>query len=149
MNWPFSKRHLRYGSLREWIVGEQLPLPLTAISDQKKRDKVMTEYGELRKHLFNVHLNMLSNEQQRALQAGKHPSQDHALTAEAAVFAEALAKKLEHLSFVRKVSVANYHLNRNLLYVFVSDIELLDPRLSEVPDFFEGFEVHVVKHPKI
>jgi hypothetical protein len=148
MKWPFGKRHLRYGSLREWAVGERVPLPLTSIANPKKRDKVMTEYGEPRKQLFNVHLNTLSNEQQRALRAGKHPSQDHALTAEAAVFADALAKKLEHLLFVRKVSVANYHLNRNLLYVFVSDIELLDPRLSEVPVFFEGFEVHVVKHPK-
>lgn len=108
---------------------------------------MMDEFGELRKHLFEIHLKTLSPEQQRALLAGSHPSQDHSLTLQAKPFAEALAERLKTLQCVQDVSVANYHFNRNVLYVFVVGIDLLDPKLFAIPDFFEGFEVHIVNRP--
>ena len=128
---------------------EHIPTPFSAIQDPERLNEVMTQYGELRKHLFDAHVETLTPEQQSLLNEGKHPSQAHALTQQALPFADALAKKLSHLPHVREVKVATYHMNRNLLYVYVTDMDLLDSRLSGIPDFFEGFEVHVVNPKRI
>lgn len=130
------------------MLGENLPLSLAEITDPRRRDEVMTQYGELRRHLFDVHLKRLTDGQRELLASGRHPSQDHALTGEAASYAKALRQMLEHLPCVKDVGVGNYHGNRNVLEVFVSGIELLDPRLLEIPDFYEGFEVLVLKTVK-
>ncbi|HTD68496.1 MAG TPA: hypothetical protein VK846_18395 [Candidatus Limnocylindria bacterium] len=148
MPWPFTKRHLRYRSIRAWISGEGIPTPFTAIKDPKRVDQVMTQLGELRKHLFDLHLRSLSEQQRKLLNEGKHPSQDHALGSAALPIARALEDKLRHLPFVKRVGVGAYHCNRNVLDVFVSGIELSDSRLVEVPDFYEGFEVLAMNETK-
>lgn len=124
-------------------------MPLTAIPDQRRRDEVMTQYGELRRHLFDQHLKTLDPDQRLLLECGKHPSQDHGKAKEALQYAETLRERLKHHQFVKKVGVGSYHCNRNVLDVFVSGIELLDPQLQEIPDFFEGFEVLVLKSKNV
>lgn len=148
MIWPFGKRYLRYRSKLEWILGEQIPTPFSVIQDRKRFDEVVFQYGELRKHLFARHLKTLSSEQRDLLSAGKHPSQDHALTQAALPYADKLGEKLRHLHFVSKVGVGTYHGNRNVLDVFVYGIDLLDRRLLEVPEFFDGFEVLILNKSK-
>lgn len=148
MPWPFTKRHLRYGSIRAWISGEEIPTPFSAIKDPKRLDQVMTQFGELRKHLFDLHSRSLSKQQQKLLNEGRHPSQAHALGSASLPIAKALEDKLRHLQFVKRVGVGAYHCNRNVLDVFVSGIELSDSRLAEVPDFYEGFEVLVMNEQR-
>jgi hypothetical protein len=141
----FRKRHLRYRSKLEWLIGEKIPSPFTAIRDRKRFDEVMNQYGELRQHLYEEHLKTLTTEQQIRIQSGKHPSQDHRLGQAALPHAQALAEKLKHLQFVATVGVGTYHGNRNVLDVFVDGVDLLNPQLLGIPDFFEGFEVLVLK----
>ena len=130
------------------MVGESIPSPFSTIDDLEERSRMMDEFGELRKHLFEQHLKTLSSEQQQALRDGRHPSQDHKLTLQAKRFADALAEKLKVLPCVHEVSVANYHFNRNVINVYVVGVGLLDPKLFVIPDFFEGFEVHIVNRSR-
>ncbi len=144
MLWPFQKKPFRYRSKLEWMLSEKIPMPFSAIQDRKRYDEVVNQYGELRRYLFEQHLKTLTPDQQRLIKNGDHPSQSHALAEAAFAHAQALNEKLKNLQFVTKVSVGTYHGNRNVLDVFVNGIDSLDPRLLEIPDFFEGFEVLVL-----
>ena len=64
--WPLrTKRHLRYPSVEAWFKGEGLKEPVFKIADPVERDRRITEYGELRQHLFAKHTKTLSPEEQR------------------------------------------------------------------------------------
>ena len=75
-----DKRHLEYDSVDEWMAGENVPDNFISVKDGQLRDKYITEYGELRRHLFAKHAATLSTEDQQKLNDGNHPSQSHALS---------------------------------------------------------------------
>jgi hypothetical protein len=138
--WPWrKKRHLKYPSLRAWFVGERIASPLSQIADPAERDRRITEYGELRQHLFAEHIKALSAEEQRQFEAGTHPSQSHRFAEQAEPFACELRESLDRLGFPAEVVVGLYHLDR---IVLSADLQA-NPgeRESELPWLFKGFEV--------
>jgi hypothetical protein len=138
--WPLRrKRHLRYASLEAWFEGEGLNTPIVKITDPVERDRRITEYGELRQHLFQKHIDTLSDDEQRQFTEGTHPSQSHLFAKRAEPFAAALAAYLAALGLPAKVSLGWYHLDR---IVLAAELEV-DPgaRRSELPWLFRGFEI--------
>ncbi len=133
-----GKRHLRYPSLEAWFQGEGL-VPLNQITDPQERDRRITEYGELRRHLFAKHLKTLPAEVQRDFKQGTHPSQRHEFAGRAEPFVALLREHLASLGFRSVVCLAQYHLDRIVLSVDLGT----DPgeRQAELPWFFNGFEV--------
>ena len=142
--WPFSpkpKRHLCYDSVREWMVGERVPENFFRLEDPALRDKYITEYGELRRHLFEKHIRTLPETEQELFKTGRHPSESHRFAAQAEPYAERLQRHLESLGEkVAAVRIGFYHCDRIVLSVD------LEPRpraidLETLPWLFEGFEI--------
>jgi hypothetical protein len=138
--WFFGgKRHLRYPSLEAWLKGEGLTEPFSANADPVERDRRITEYGELRRHLFAKHIKTLSPEEQRQFDEGAHPSQSHRFADRAEPFVALLREHLASLGFRSNVSVGWYHFDR---IVLSADLEAdPGPRRSELPWLFRGFEI--------
>ena len=138
--WPFrTKRHLRYPSVEAWFKGEGLTVGVTRIADPTERDRRITEYGELRRHLFAKHVKTLSPDEQRQFENGTHPSQHHRFADLAEPFATSLRGHLASLGFGSKVCVGFYHFDR---IVLSADLDA-DPggRQRELPWLFRGFEI--------
>jgi hypothetical protein len=138
--WPLqTKRHLRYPSLEAWFKGEGLTDPLFKIADPAERDRRITEYGELRQHLFALHIKTLTPQEQREIKEGAHPSQRHCFADRAEPFVALLQEHLASLGFQSKVLLGYYHLDR---IVLSADLEN-DPseRQHELPRLFRGFEI--------
>jgi hypothetical protein len=137
---PFrKKRHLTYPSVEAWLKGEGLTTSIVQIADPVERDRRITEYGELRRHLFANHAKTLSVAEQRQLKEGPHPSQSHSFAERAQPFAIFLREYLAHLGFNAQVSLGWYHMDRIVLYANLSE----DPkeRHAELPWLFRGFEI--------
>jgi hypothetical protein len=138
--WPFRiKRHLRYPSLEAWFTGEGLKDPFSPNADPAERNRRITEYGELRQHLFAKHIKTLSPEEQRQFQEGTHPSQSHGFADRAEPFVALLREHLANLGFPSKVCLGWYHMDR---IVLSADLDA-DPGEGqrELPWLFRGFEI--------
>jgi hypothetical protein len=138
--WPFrTQRHLRYPSIEAWFEGEGLTEPIIKIADPVERDRRLTEYGELRRHLFAQHVKTLPAEEQREFEVGTHPSQSHRFADRAEQFVPLLREHLAYLGFTGRVDLGAYHLDRLILAANLDE----DPgdRRRELPWLFRGFEV--------
>jgi hypothetical protein len=138
--WPLpTKRHLRYPSVEAWFKGEGLTEAAFKIADPVERDRRITEYGELRQHLFAKHIKTLSPEEQRQFEKGTHASQSHRFAEGAEPFVALLHKHLANLGFANKVCLGWYHMDRIVLSAELD----ADPgqRRSELPWIFRGFEI--------
>lgn len=139
--WPFrTKRHLRYPSIQMWIEGEGLTkTPFFQIADPVERDRRITEYAELRDHLFAKHIKTLPREEQLQFAEGTHPSQSHRFADRAEPFVALLREHLAALGFPAEVCLGCYHLDRLVLSAHLD----ADPgeRRSELPWLFRGFEI--------
>ena len=138
--WPFrTKRHLGYPSIEAWFKGEGLTEGIVEIADPVERDRRITEYGELRRHLFAKHMKTLSAEEQRQLKEGSHPSQSHQLADRAEPFVALLRDYLASLGFPAKVCLGWYQLDRIVITV---DLDA-DPGegYAQLPWLFRGFEI--------
>jgi len=134
-----TKRHLRYPSVEAWFNGERLTEPVFKITDPAERDRRITEYGELRQHLFAKHIKTLSREEQREFKEGTHPSQSHRFADRAEPFVALLREHLATLGFPSKVCLGWYHMDRIVLSADLDE----DPRerQRELPWLFRGFEI--------
>ncbi|MCA8989116.1 MAG: hypothetical protein KDA78_15830 [Planctomycetaceae bacterium] len=140
--WPFTKakRHLRYDSISGWIAGENVPLDFIHHPDLAERDKYLTQYGELRRHLFDKHIKTLSNAEQELFKLGRHPSQSHEFAAAAKSYTEKLRIHLQQLDcHVIDVCVGFYHCDRIVLSVDLADSDA--DKLQSLPWLFAGFEI--------
>jgi len=139
--------HLQYATVEDWIEGEGITTSIIEIADPVERDRQITEYGELRQHLFAKHVETLSAEERSQFANGRHPSQSHSFADRAEPFVEALSNYLNELGFKAKVSLGWYHGDRIILYV---DLEK-DPqdRSRELPWLFRGFETRLHLAPTI
>ena len=138
--WPFrTKRHLRYSSVEAWFKGEGLTEPLIKITDPVERDRRITEYGELRRHLFAEHIKTLSPQEQREFKQGTHPSQSHRFAERAEPFIPLLNEHLMDLGFPANICLGFYHMDR---IVLSADLHA-DPgeRQSQLPWVYCGFEI--------
>jgi hypothetical protein len=134
-----TKRHLRYPSVEAWFKGEGLTEPVFKIADPVERDRRITEYGELRQHLFARHIQTLSRKEQSEFKQGTHPSQSHRFADRAEPFTRLLREHLAALGFSSQVSLGWYHMDRIVLAADLND----DPgeRQHELPWLFHGFEI--------
>lgn len=138
--WPFrTKRYLRYPSVEAWFEGEGLTVGVVKIADPVERDRRITEYGELRQHLFAKHIKTLTRDEQRQFKQGKHPSQGHRFADRAQPFVPLLHEHLASLGFSNKVCLGWYHMDRIVLSAELDE----DPgeRKRELPWLFSGFEI--------
>src|SRR3954447_15720811 len=125
--WPFrNKRHLKYDSVEAWIAAEGIP-PINQISDPQQRDRVFTQLGELREHLWQRHVRGLPEAEQALLQSGQHPAQSHKFQADAIPYAEALRQHLLSSGVpVHSVTIGLYHMDRLVLSVRLAPKANLD-----------------------
>jgi hypothetical protein len=137
-------KHLSYNSVNAWIVGENIPMPFSKIEDDKLRDEIFTKFGELRKHLFNKHLEELSETERSQLDTGKHASQSHEHFEVAKTVAKSLAIELSNLKLVTNVFPSLYHMNRIILDVTIDGEPSFKDAAKVIPQFYRGFEIHVV-----
>lgn len=138
--WPFRRKlHLKYPSVEAWLAGESIEVPIWTISDPIERDRRITEYGELRRHLFAQHVATLTAEEQRRLSSRTHPSQSHEFADRASPFCELLQIHLAGDGVLADVSVGVYHGDRIVLCADLLD----DPkrRSTVLPCWFHAFEV--------
>jgi len=138
--WTFrTKRHLRYASVEAWVQGEGLTEAVFKIADPVERDRRITEYAELRQHLFARHIKTLSPQEQHEFKRGTHPSQSHRYADRAEPFTSLLREHLADLGFPCEVFLGWYHLDRLVLSADLVD----EPgqRQRELPWLFRGFEI--------
>jgi hypothetical protein len=109
------------------------------IPDPVERDRRITEYGELRQHLFAKHIKTLSRQERREFKQGTHPSQSHRFADRAEPFVALLREHLADLGFPGKVCLGWYHMDRIVLSADLDE----DPgeRQRELPWLFRGFEI--------
>jgi len=136
---PSDKPHLKYESVAEWMKGENVPPRFISIANDELRNKYITQYGELRRHLFAKHLATLTPEEQAQFEKGEHSSQRHAFADRAKPIAEEFERELLQLGFVAKVKLGWYHCDR--IVFSVSLAKRPTPEENErLPWLFRGFE---------
>ena len=136
-----NARHLEYDSVQDWIAGENVPPNFVSMDDASLRDKYITEYGELRRHLFAKHAATLSHVDQKKLSDGTHPSQSHSFATDAEPYCQLLDTHLQSLGIVAdEIVLGWYHMDRIVLTVYCdeSDVGSAD---QKPPWLFKGFEV--------
>jgi len=136
-----DEAHMKYDSVKEWMIGENIPSGFTQEPDPILRDKYIQQYGELWRHLYAKHVSTLPVDDQVAIKEGRHPSQSHRYADDAAPYCEPLKDHLESLGLnVSEVAIGWYHFDRIVLAVETP--EKIDfGRLEDLPSFFQGFEV--------
>src|SRR5262249_26820920 len=105
-----KKNHLEYTSIASWFHGDSVPkgFGVEYGSGRGPDFKVyVTQYCELRQHLFDKHLMTLPDEIQKQLKTGKHPSQSHSRIKQAEPVLQRLKDILAGLDFVENVSIKN------------------------------------------
>ena len=126
------------------MAGENVPDNFISVKDGQLRDKYITEYGELRRHLFAKHAATLSTEDQQKLNDGNHPSQSHAYASDAKPYRELLGAHLNTLGVnAIEIVLGWYHMDRIVLSVTLDESELESRK--QLPWLFQGFEVFYVK----
>ena len=134
-----DKPHLQYESVAAWMAGENVPPAFLSVTDDKLRDKWITEFGELRRHLFAKHLATLTRVEQVQFQKDEHPSQHHAFADRAKPVAEEFQRELQRLGVVARVELGWYHLDRIVFSVFLAE-QPTDEEYERLPWLFRGFE---------
>ena len=121
------------------VQGRGATEPVIKIADPVERDRRITEYGELRQHLFAKHIKTLSREEQREFKEGTHPSQSHRFSDRAEPFVGLLREHLANLGFPSKVCLGWYPMDRIVLSADLDE----DPgeRQREMPWLFRDFEI--------
>ena len=137
-----TKKHLEYGSVKEWIKNENVPNGFAQVEDEELRGRYISEYGELRQHLFEKHIKSLTEEDQELFSKGKHPSQSWKFEKRAKPYAEKLQKELSKLNFVEKVSIGYYQMDRIVLSVDIN-CEVSEEEYEMIPWLYSGFETKV------
>ena len=136
--------HLRYDSVEEWRVGENVPAEFFKEPDPLLRDKYIRQYGELRSHLYEKHVATLSPDDQKAISDGCHPSQSHRFGDVALPYCERLKRQLVSQNLdVSDVHLGWYHMDRIVLTVETPE-KLDAERLRQLPWLFEGFEIKYI-----
>jgi len=145
-----QKPHLNHDSVEDWVAAENVPPNFGMIDDVELRDKYITEYGELRRHLFAKHAATLSSADQRKLNDGEHPSQSHSFASDAEPYCDLLDSHLKSLGIVaNEIVLGWYHMDRIVLTVTLNDSDV-DSRGNRRPWLFQGFEVfYIGKHNEI
>ena len=133
-------RLLSYESLEAWQEGEGLPKNWLQHSDDRQRDIWLTQFTELRQHLWSLHIATLPEEEQRQFDEGVHPSMSHKFSDRALPFAVALKEELAKQGYGAEVKIGYYHCDRIVLSAV---LDRTPPgRTKSVPWLFHGFEVH-------
>lgn len=149
MQFPFfmkKKSHLEYTSISGWLHGESVPqkFALEYGSGRRPDYKVyMTQFCELREHLFERHIKTLPEEIQKQLESGQHPSQSQANIGQAEPVLKRLKDILSGLDFVEDVSIKRAQMNLAQFNVIVKD----EPTLQQsemIPEYFEGYVINTV-----
>ncbi len=142
-----GKRHLNYNSVEDWMAAANVPPNFVSIKDEKMREKYISEYGELRRHLFAKHAATLSDSDQQKLSDGKHPSQSHEFAPDAEPYCEMLDTHLRTLGIdADEIVLGWYHMDRIVLNVTMQNSEL-ESTDDKRPWLFRGFEVFYVQRP--
>ena len=140
------KPDLKYNSVEEWVLGEGVPEGFVKLEDEKLRNKYITEYGELRRHLFAQHVTTLPEAEQKKLDEGTHPSQSHAFAEDAEPYRQTLCEHLKSFGLEPlKITLGFYHCDRIVLSVDVEE-SIGNEKLKKRPWLFQGFEVFY--HPE-
>jgi hypothetical protein len=137
---PADKPHLRHSSVAAWFKAEGLVGPLIKIANESERERRLHEFGELERYLFAKHLASLPEAEQKAYQAGTHPSQSHRFRDQALPIAKQLQNELLQRGYTAKVEIGFYHLDRIIFWAELSHW----PTEEEWPDwpwFYCGFQV--------
>ena len=138
-----TPRYLQYESVDDWIAGENVPPGFVSLDDAELRDRYITEYGELRRHLFAKHAATLSTEDQQKLDDGTHPSQSHSFATDAEPYCRLLDSYLRSIGIVPdEIVLGWYHMDRIVLTVYLDDSQV--PADTKPPWLFQGFEVFYV-----
>ena len=140
MEWLRSKRHLRYGSVDEWMEAEGITT-LMHPDDPEKQDRVMTLFAELRNKLWKEHLATLPERERRQFAEGTHPSQSHSSSDQAQPYAQQLKEQLASVPYVAEVALSAYHGDRLVICVHFSEDIPRKQFLKDLPTYFKGFEV--------
>lgn len=151
--WPLgSKKHFRYKTVRDWIVRERIPVPLTGITDKKTRDRYIQSLAELQERLCKAHVLSLADNEQQLINNAKHPSQCSSNLKAAEPYRLDFLGTVSHLNFVKSVELVSSHFDTCVLLVRLT----YDPGLEAlhaVPELYRGFTVrldvdryNVVKH---
>jgi hypothetical protein len=134
-----DKPHLQYESVAAWMEGENVPADFMSIADDELRDMYITQFGELRRHLFAQHLATLTPEEQREFEEGEHPSQSHAFADRAQPVAEEFQRELQRLGYAARVELGWYHFDRIVLTVLLAEWPTAEER-EHLPWLFRGYE---------
>jgi len=132
-----SPHHLTYDTLEAFC--ESLPPDWMKHPDMAKRDLWLEQFAELRKHLYDMHVATLTDEEQREIEAGTHPSQSHKFEERAQPFTIYLKEELARLGYNAQVKVGIYHCDRIVLSAKLDRTP--SGRTRDVPWLFRGFEV--------
>ncbi|MBI1247770.1 hypothetical protein GC197_07960 [bacterium] len=133
--------YLKYDSIEDWMVGENIPMGFIKEPDPVLRDHYIDQYGALRRHLYAKHVAMLLPKEQRAILNSCHPSQSHRFAKEAEPYCRLLLEHLKSLGAeVARVELGWYHMDRIVLTVITPE-QLDKDRLRELPWLFRGFEI--------
>ena len=135
-----GKKHLKYSSVEQWMEAENIPKNFVMINNDELRDKYITQYAELREHLYAEHVKSLPSEDQRLIESGNHPSQKHSLAHEAEKYATNLKNELCGLVYINDISVGLYHGDRVIISVEV-DEKTTKEEINRIPWLYRGFEV--------
>ena len=135
-----GKKHLRYDSVEQWMEAENIPKNFIMIKDDKLRDQYITQYAELREHLYIKHVKLLSIGEQKLIESGNHPSQNHSLSDEAEKYVDDFKKELSGLSCIKDITVGLYHGGRIIISVEVYE-NTPKEEINIIPWLYRGFEV--------
>jgi hypothetical protein len=139
MSVPSDKPHLKYESVDAWVKGENVPPEFLGVADEEARSRYITQYGELRRHLFAKHLATLTQEEQAQFEQGSHPSLSHAFADRAQPIAEEFQRELQRLGFVARVELGWYHFDRIVFSVVLATNPTPEEH-ERLPWLFRGFE---------
>ena len=140
--WPFksAKRHLKYSTVWEWKEKEGVPDDFFRYHDTSQRDRWITEYGELRQHLFEKHIKTLTPEEQQMFREKRHPSQSHSFSDGAKPYCESLAAELKLLGIIfENIELGFYQMDRIILCVNIDPQQKIVP--VQLPWLHRGFEI--------
>ena len=149
MKFPFSnkkKSHLEYTSISSWFHGESIPkgFALEYGSGRRPDYKVyMTQFCELRQHLFDKHMKTLPKEIQTQLKNRQHPSQSHTTKQQAKPVLQRLKNALSGLDFVKDVSIKMAQMNMVQFNVILKSEPTVE-QAEMIPEYLEGYIVNTV-----
>lgn len=137
------KNHLDFRSVEEWMESESVPASLSDIKDTGRREKLLTKMAELRKKLWQAHLDTLTADERAKIEKHRHPAQSWSRSAEAEEYLQAFRQSLASNQYIAEVRVDRYPCDRLVLAVMLKRNMMPSMYRKFVPNFFKGFEVRV------